>query len=305
MQRCAADRSCRVRETACIIQFAIVTIAASPPSNSRYLQLFYRRRHALVSLMPRHALLPAVHTRRVNHTDPACQKLPRSAQKPTRRSRQPHQVPTVLAPGQHVQHGGGVEPGGVLHGPPLQHPSDSCALATAPEVREGARHVPAPAASNTTRGGCRCRGRLVHHRRPGEHQQRHNRHGAAALQTRPARDKVHREASAAAETSVPSRLQGAEAHARGLPLLGAIQVATLPKQGVLAAPVPRLQRAPKHLRAPSLLGASAEASCRCRRRARRPTPAGSRYWGQSAPPFCPSKVCHLRPRRAASAPEGK
>ena len=41
-----------------------------------------------------------------------------------------------------------------------------------------------------------------------------------------------------------------------------------------------------------------------RRTARRPTPAGSRYWGQSTPPhqFCPSKVCHLRPRRVTSAP---
>ena len=68
---------------------------------------------------------------------------------------------------------------------------------------------------------------------------------------------------------------------------------------------PRLQRASKHLRAPSSLGASAETSCRRRRRARRPTPAGSRYWGRSTPPLCPSKVCHLRPRRAASAPGGK
>jgi len=46
---------------------------------------------------------------------------------------------------------------------------------------------------------------------------------------------------------------GAEAHARGLPLLGAIQIAILPKQGVLAAPAPRVQRASKHLLAPSSL----------------------------------------------------
>ena len=76
-------------------------------------------------------------------------------------------------------------------------------------------------------------------------------------------------------------------------------------RSVLAAPAPRLQRASKHLRAPSSLGASAETACRRRRRARRPTPAGSRYWGRSTPPVCPSKVCHLRPRRAASAPGGK
>ena len=105
---------------------------------------------------------------------------------------------------------------------------------------------------------------------------------------------------------MPSLLEGAEAHARGLPLLGAIQVSILPKQGVLAEPyAPRLQRASKHLQAPSSLGASAETSCSRGRRARRPTPAGSRYWGRSTPPVCPSKVCHLRPRRAASAPGGK
>ena len=40
---------------------------------------------------------------------------------------------------------------------------------------------------------------------------------------------------------MPPPLQGAEAHARGLPLLGAIQVAILPEQGVLAAPAPRLK----------------------------------------------------------------
>jgi len=71
---------------------------------------------------------------------------------------------------------------------------------------------------------------------------------------------------------VPPPLQGAEAHARGLPLLGVIQVAILPKQGVLAAPAPRLQRASKQLWAPCSLGAWAETSCRRRRRARRPTP---------------------------------
>ena len=48
-------------------------------------------------------------------------------------------------------------------------------------------------------------------------------------------------------------------------------------------------RASKHLRAPPSLGASAETSCRRRRRARRPTPAGSRYWGRFTPPFCLSK----------------
>ena len=78
-------------------------------------------------------------------------------------------------------------------------------------------------------------------------------------------------------------------------------------RSVLAAPAPRLQRASKHLRAPSSLGASAETACRRRRRARRPTPADSRYRGRSTPPrqCCPSKVCHLRPRRATSAPGGK
>ena len=40
---------------------------------------------------------------------------------------------------------------------------------------------------------------------------------------------------------MPSPLPGADAHARGLPLLGAIQVAILPEQGVLAAPAPRLK----------------------------------------------------------------
>ena len=73
---------------------------------------------------------------------------------------------------------------------------------------------------------------------------------------------------------------------------------------MLAAPVLRLQRASKHLWAPSSLGASAETSCCRRRSARRPTPAGSRCWGRYTLPFCPSKVCHLRPRRAVSAPGG-
>ena len=50
---------------------------------------------------------------------------------------------------------------------------------------------------------------------------------------------------------------------------------------------------------------AAETSCRRRCRARRPTPADSRYWGRSAPPFCPSEVCHLRPRRASSAPQDR
>ena len=77
---------------------------------------------------------------------------------------------------------------------------------------------------------------------------------------------------------MPPPLQGAEAHARGLPLLGMIQVAILPKQGVLAAPVPRLQRASKHLRAPSSLGASADIVPPPLQGAR-PTPADSRYWG--------------------------
>jgi hypothetical protein len=64
-----------------------------------------------------------------------------------------------------------------------------------------------------------------------------------------------------------------------------------PLRSVIAAPAPRLQRAPKHLRAPSSLGASAAAA------------AG----GLGGPrPRAPAiKVCHLRPRRAASAPGGK
>ena len=37
--------------------------------------------------------------------------------------------------------------------------------------------------------------------------------------------------------------EGAEAHARGLPLLGAIHAALLPEQGVPSAPAPRRQRA--------------------------------------------------------------
>jgi hypothetical protein len=89
-------------------------------------------------------------------------------------------------------------------------------------------------------------------------------------------------------------------HARGLPLLGMIQVAILPKQGVLAAPVPRLQRASKHLQAPSSLGASAETSCRRRRRDWRPTPAGSRYWGRFTLPFCRAR-CAICARAAPSA----
>ena len=48
-------------------------------------------------------------------------------------------------------------------------------------------------------------------------------------------------------------------------------------------------------------GASAEGSRRHRRRAPRPTPAGLPYWGRSKPPFCLSKVCSPRPRRASSA----
>jgi hypothetical protein len=112
--------------------------------------------------------------------------------------------------------------------------------------------------------------------------------------------------AASAEPSCRRRCKAwARAHARGLTLLGPIQVAILPEQGVLAAPAPRLQRASKHLRAPSSLGASVEASCCRRRKARRPTPAGSRHWGRSTPPLCPSKVYHLRPRRAASDPGGR
>ena len=42
-------------------------------------------------------------------------------------------------------------------------------------------------------------------------------------------------------TSACAAATGAEAHARGLPLLGAIQIAILPKQGVLAAPAARLK----------------------------------------------------------------
>ena len=41
---------------------------------------------------------------------------------------------------------------------------------------------------------------------------------------------------------MPPALQGAEAHARGLPLLGAIRATFLPEQGVPSAPAPRLQR---------------------------------------------------------------
>ena len=100
---------------------------------------------------------------------------------------------------------------------------------------------------------------------------------------------------------MPPPLQGAEAHARGLPLLGAIQGAVLPEQGVPSAPAPRRQRASKPLVAPCWLGASAESSRRRRRRARRPTPAGFPYWGRSKPPFCLSKVCSPRPCRASSA----
>ena len=46
----------------------------------------------------------------------------------------------------------------------------------------------------------------------------------------------------------------------------------------------------------------AESSRRRRCRARRPTPAGFPYWGRSKAPFCLSKVCSPRPRRASSAP---
>ena len=42
---------------------------------------------------------------------------------------------------------------------------------------------------------------------------------------------------------MPPPLQGAEAHARGLPLLGAIHAACLPEQGVPSAPGARRQRA--------------------------------------------------------------
>ena len=42
---------------------------------------------------------------------------------------------------------------------------------------------------------------------------------------------------------MPPPLEGSEAHARGLPLLGVIHVAFPPKQGVLSAPAPRRQRA--------------------------------------------------------------
>ena len=83
----------------------------------------------------------------------------------------------------------------------------------------------------------------------------------------------------------------------------------LSRRAPFAVCSPRPRRASKHLRAPSSLGASAETACRRRRRARRPTRAraGSRYRGRSTPPrqCCPSKVCHLRPRRAGSAPGGK
>ena len=41
---------------------------------------------------------------------------------------------------------------------------------------------------------------------------------------------------------MPPPQEGSEAHARGLPLLGAIRVAFLPEQGVPSAPAPRRQR---------------------------------------------------------------
>ena len=46
---------------------------------------------------------------------------------------------------------------------------------------------------------------------------------------------------------MPPPQEGSEAHARGLPLLGAIHAATpvLPEQGVPSAPAPRLQHASK------------------------------------------------------------
>ena len=63
--------------------------------------------------------------------------------------------------------------------------------------------------------------------------------------------RAHELAAAADQDLVPQ--EGSEAHARGLPLLGAIRAAFLPEQGVLAAPAPRLQRASKHLRRPPLV----------------------------------------------------
>ena len=48
---------------------------------------------------------------------------------------------------------------------------------------------------------------------------------------------------------------------------------------------------------------AAETSCRRRCRARRPTPADSRYWGRSKSPFYLGRVCSPRPRRASSAPQ--
>jgi len=52
---------------------------------------------------------------------------------------------------------------------------------------------------------------------------------------------------------VSSLLEGAEAHARGLPLLGAIQVAILPEQGVLAEPYAWQRAAPlARLKAPPI-----------------------------------------------------
>ena len=60
---------------------------------------------------------------------------------------------------------------------------------------------------------------------------------------------------------------------------------------------------PARLQAPLVTPALAldESSRRCRRRAPRPTPAGFSYWGRSKAPFCLSKVCSPRPRRASSA----
>ena len=46
---------------------------------------------------------------------------------------------------------------------------------------------------------------------------------------------------------MPPPQEGSEAHARGLPLLGAIHAASLPEQGAPSAPAPRHQRAGRQM----------------------------------------------------------
>jgi hypothetical protein len=60
---------------------------------------------------------------------------------------------------------------------------------------------------------------------------------------------------------VPAPHEGSEAHARGLPLLGAIRAAFLPKQGVPSAPAPRLQRAWRYIAAEQVLIETSRRRC--------------------------------------------